>query len=244
VSRSDLDTDRLERRLEAPVIVAALLTIPLTLAQAQGREGGWVVAGDWVVWAVFALEYLIMVAVVGDRWHYTRRNWFNVAIVILSFPALPELFALLRLARLARLTRLFRLVRLLTVTARGLRGMKMALGHRGLFYVVAFTTVLVLAGGAAISLMEPDSFPGGFWTGVWWGVVTATTVGYGDVAPVSAGGRLIAVVLMFAGVGLVATVAASVAAYFVGKDEKGTAEMEERLDRIEASLAEIRRRLN
>ena len=84
VSRRDLDTDRLERRLEAPVIVAALLTIPLTLAQAQGREGGWVVAGDWVVWAVFALEYLIMVAVVGDRWDYTRRNWFNVAIVILS----------------------------------------------------------------------------------------------------------------------------------------------------------------
>ena len=244
MSRSDLDADRLERRLEAPVIVAALLTIPLTLAQARGRDGGWVVVGDWVVWAVFALEYLIMVAVVRDRWHYTRRNWFNVAIVILSFPALPELFALLRLARLARLTRLFRLVRLLTVTARGLRGMKMALGHRGLLYVVAFTTVLVLAGGAAISLMEPDNFPGGFWTGVWWGVVTATTVGYGDVAPVSGGGRLIAVVLMFAGVGLVATVAASVAAYFVGKDERGTADMEERLNRIEASLAEIRRRLD
>ena len=47
---------------------------------------------------------------------------------------------------------------MLTVTARGLRGMKMALGHRGLLYVVAFTTVLVLAGGAAISLMNRTTF--------------------------------------------------------------------------------------
>ena len=236
------DVERLERRLEIPVILAALLTIPLTLAQARGVESDWLIAGDWAVWSIFTIEYAIMMAVVPDRWRYTRRNWFNVAIIVLSFPALPALFALARLARLARITRLFRLLRLVGVTIRGLHALKATLGRRGLIYMVAVTLVLVFGGGAALSLIEPESVPGGFWTGVWWGIVTATTVGYGDVSPVTWGGRLIAVALMIAGVGLVATVAAAVAAYFVGKEEGSElADIKEQLARMEAALDEIRR---
>ena len=83
-----------------------------------------------------------------------------------------------------------------------------------------------------------------FWSGVWWAVVTATTVGYGDIAPTSPGGRAIAVVLMLVGVGLVATLAAAIAAYFVGKDDESESQaVEQRLERIEAVLEEIRRRI-
>ena len=74
----------------------------------------------------------------------------------------------------------------------------------------------------------------------WWAIVTVTTVGYGDKFPVSAGGRAVAIVLMFVGIGLIGVLIATVASYFVeqGADEDRV-ELIERLDRMEAMLIEL-----
>ena len=67
--------------------------------------------------------------------------------------------------------------------------------------------------------------------------MTVTTVGYGDISPVTAGGRLVAIALMLSGVGLTATLAAAVAARFVGEDERlQVQEVKARLEAIEAKL--------
>jgi voltage-gated potassium channel len=229
--------ERIETRLEAVVLLAVLATIPLTIAQVRGAAGpGWV-AADWAVWTVFTVEYAVMMLVVPDRWGYTRRNWLNVAVIVLSFPLLPALMAMTRLVRLVRLTRLFRLFRLLAVTGRGLHALRLVLGRRGLLYVVAVSVFLVFAGGAFLSSVEPEQVEGGFWSGVWWAVVTVTTVGYGDVYPKTGQGRAVAVALMLAGVGLLATVAASIAAYFVGtQEDDALARIDARLERIERAL--------
>ena len=72
---------------------------------------------------------------------------------------------------------------------------------------------------------------------LWWAIVTTTTVGYGDIAPETGTGRLIAVVLMLAGTALIATVAASVSAYFIGVERTEEYEdIKDRLDRIERIL--------
>ena len=96
--------------------------------------------------------------------------------------------------------------------------------------------------GAIMSLVEPQTVKGNLWDGMWWAVVTATTVGYGDIAPTSLQGRLVAVALMLFGIGLTATLAASVAAYFV-KADQGGADLNEvvaRLQRVEALLVELK----
>jgi voltage-gated potassium channel len=95
--------------------------------------------------------------------------------------------------------------------------------------------------GAVMSLVEPQTVRGDMWDGMWWAVVTATTVGYGDISPSSPPGRLVAVALMLFGIGLTATLAASVAAYFV-KQDKGDdmAEVVARLDRMERLLRQRR----
>ena len=222
---------KLERPLDFLVILAAIGTIPLTVVQTRGIDEIWVTAADWLIWAVFLVEYWLMVTMMKDRWAYTRRNWLSVSVIILSFPALPHLLALVRLTRLVRL---LRLIRVLLVTTRAIQAMRVSLAGQGLLYVATLTTILTLAGGGLLAVLELD---GDFWTGVWWAVVTVTTVGYGDIAPATLGGRLLAVLLMLCGLGLLATLAASISSYFIGSsEEEHMQRITERLDRIERLL--------
>src|SRR5688572_1388372 len=93
---------RLERALGVGVVVAALATLPLMVAEEIGVDAGLVVTADWLIWSVFLAEYAILLVLAEDRASYARRSWWVAAIVVLSFPALPELLGLVRLARLAR----------------------------------------------------------------------------------------------------------------------------------------------
>jgi len=227
---------RIQRLLQFTVVIAALATVPLTIAQTKGTGGALAETADWTIWSIFVLEYTGMMAMTAGRRAYARANWLTLAIIIISFPVLPSLLALVRLARLARLARLIRPAAML---ARGLPAFRAVLGRRGLPYVAALAAILVFACGGALAALE-GSTVGSFWEGIWWAVVTVTTVGYGDIAPTTLGGRLLAVVLMVAGIGLISAVTASVAAYFVGRDETPDfSELARRLDRIERLLAEL-----
>jgi voltage-gated potassium channel len=224
---------RTEAILEWGVVLGALATIPLTIAQEAGANS-WVVVGDWIVWVIFLVEYVVMIGLADNRSAYAKSNLLSVAVIVLSFPALPTVLALTRLARLTRLTRI---IRVFAVAARGARALGQVLGRRGFLYVAGVCGILILTGAAVMLLAEPDSVPRGYWDAVWWAVVTTTTVGYGDISPVSPLGRVIGVILMFAGLGLVATLAASIAAYFVEQDDaEEQADVEARLTRIEALL--------
>lgn len=229
--------NRLERGLELSIVLAALATIPLVIAEERSIAPRITAIGNWIVWCVFLAEYLILMALASDRLKYARYGWFNATIVVLSFPQFPSLLAVVRLARLARL---FRLLRLSVVALRGLSGLRSALGRPGLIYMAGATLFLVLAGGALLYLLEPEAVEGNVWNGLWWAVVTATTVGYGDVYPTTGAGRVVGIAVMLAGIGLVSTLAASIAAHFV-KQEEG-AELDtlvQRLERIEALLQRV-----
>ena len=109
---------------------------------------------------------------------------------------------------------------------------------RGLICVAAVTTLLILVGGACLSILEPETVKGGYGDGIWWSVVTATTVGYGDISPSTFWGRIIAIILMLVGIGLMSTLAASITSYFVQQTANTEfKELSERLDRIESMLA-------
>jgi voltage-gated potassium channel len=126
---------------------------------------------------------------------------------------------------------------------RGLGELRQVLARRGLVFVGITTVLLILAGAAALELVEPKTVRGGFLDGIWWAIVTASTVGYGDIAPATFGGRAIAVVLMLSGIGLISTFSASVTSYFVGQQEAADLkEVRERLARIERMLAEMTQR--
>ena len=95
------------------------------------------------------------------------------------------------------------------------------------------TLVVALAGGVLIRLTDHDAFPT-VWTGLWWSIQTVTTVGYGDVVPNSAAGRMTAAVVMLAGISFIAVTTAAITNAFVS-----AAARRRGMDRDAPMLAEI-----
>jgi voltage-gated potassium channel len=227
----------LGRAINAAVFLGALATVPVIVLQEYGEQGLWLAAADWTIWTVFLLEYSIELWLTGDRRKYVRRNWLSPMVLVLSFPALPNLLGTVRLARLARA---FRFARLAGVTFRGLTELRAALASRGLVFLALTTSALIVAGGAALTVLEPKTIRGGVIDGIWWAIVTASTVGYGDIAPSTTPGRLIAITLMLSGVGLISTLGACITTYFVGQQESAELrEMRDRLARMEGMLERL-----
>ena len=83
-----------------------------------------------------------------------------------------------------------------------------------------------------------------FWDGVWWAVVTVTTVGYGDLYPHTVPGRIIGIVVMLLGIGFLAVLTATVASHFVQVDQQSeSSQVLETLQRIESDVAELKAQL-
>lgn len=192
----------------------------------------WIQTFDWAIWGVFLVELLFR-----SFWKRVgfRTSLLLAVIVILSFPLLP---AALGLVRIVRLSKVLRLARLVGATGRGMAGMRSVLGRGSVIYAGAISILILLAGAAGISLLEPQTVHGGFEDGVWWAIVTATTVGYGDIAPTTFFGRSIAVLLMFTGVGLISTLSASITTHLLGQQENAEqAAIKSQLDRLEKLLS-------
>ena len=91
------------------------------------------------------------------------------------------------------------------------------LRRENLFRLMGVIVVLVLTGAAGLMYFEEDR---PFHDALWWAIVTLTTVGFGDISPVSLGGRLIGVVLMFFGIGVLGTFTGTIASAFVAQRQR------------------------
>jgi voltage-gated potassium channel len=221
----------MQERLEWPVVIAALLTIPILVIQESHFGEPWQTVGailNWATWSTFFIEAVVMLSVVPRRRDWLRSHIVDVAVIVLTPPFAPAVWQagrVFRLVRLLRLVRVFSIRRLLS-----LEGMKYAA-------LVAAGTVVV--GGAIFAGVEKDQHLT-TWDGVWWAVTTVTTVGYGDIYPRTDSGRIIAMTIMLVGIGFVALLTAFIADRFVHQ-QKDTQAKE---DQILAELRAIRKRLD
>ena len=219
------------RRLDFLVVLAALATIPVIVFQENNTNDLAISICDWIIWAIFFGEFLFGLVVSQKRSKYILHQWMSVTVIIVSFPLLPDFLAYIRLARI---TRILRLLRIVSVTGRGLSAMRSSLATQGLMYVAGLTTLFTISAAALMTVIEGKTENWSFFDSLWWAVVTVTTVGYGDIAPASPMGRLLAVALMLCGLGLLSTLAAAISAYFVGSEtDKDLSEIKNRLANIE-----------
>ena len=115
--------------------------------------------------------------------------------------------------------------------------------RRAAVIIAGFTVMITLAGGILVRLIDHREYHT-FGKGLWFALQTVTTVGYGDVTPKQPSGRIIATVVMLAGIGFLAVITASVTASLVEGSrrrfvDKSDAEMSDRLGEVSERLARI-----
>ena len=194
---------RFDRRMRLPIIVSAIL--PLIIVP---ESNGWVgVVVGIVTWLVFLVDYVVHVRHIY-RYRRTGLGRFDLFVVIATAPwfLLPGahaggLVVLLRLARLARLA----------MASRGAHRLFQRLGR-----VAAVAGGVVVVGSVVAYYAEHSTNPEFATVGdaLWWGIVTITTVGYGDIVPKTTTGRWAAVVIMVTGIAVLGVLAGSLASFF------------------------------
>ena len=191
----------------------ALLMVPLVVIQESSTDAEvllWAERLSALIWVGFVVEYLYLFRLADNRRRFVRAHWFDLLIIVLTPPValLPnELEAL-------RALRALRVVRVLAVIGRANHTLRRFLRRDSLPYVIALSVFVVLLGGLTIHALEPETAPS-VGDGLWWAAATLSTVGYGDIAPKSFLGRVLAVAIMVIGVSVFAVLTAGIASLFV-----------------------------
>ncbi|AKG03515.1 ion transporter [Salimicrobium jeotgali] len=164
------------------------------------------------VWIIFFTDVLIRFIAAEKKWQYIKKNPIDI---IAALP-LDAIF------QTARIVRLFRVLRFFAVSRKYLGTLFSIIKTNGLDLVLSVSFILVF--GAAIVVKEFEPTITTYMDGVWWSVVTTTTVGYGDISPETGIGRMVAIVLMLVGIGLIGMITSSITTFFltdgVKKDER------------------------
>jgi voltage-gated potassium channel len=226
--------ERYEHRTEWPLAAVAIAFLGLysvqVLAQPRGLTARAVELTMLGLYCIFVADYAARLYLAEPRGRWFFRHLHDLALVLLPF---------------MRPLRLLSLAVVIDVLQR-------AVGHtiRGkvIVYTICGAAVLIYAGSLAILQAEryqPGAKITSFGDAVWWAITTVTTVGYGDLSPVTTMGRVVAVALMVGGITLVGTVTATLASWIVQRvAEEDTANEAATRAQIEELRVEVRRLAN
>lgn len=160
--------------------VLAALVIPALLLESAADQPELQLAGqalNWVIWLALCAEFLVRLAIAPARLRFTRRSWFDLALIVLTPPFLASEVA--QGGRSLRLVRLLRLLRSGAVLALAVRRVRHAFARHKFHYVAVLGISTVAIGAGAIYVLETgqNEAIGSLADALWWAVVTTTTVG-------------------------------------------------------------------
>ena len=212
---------------------AALAIVFVALAFVPAAPGtsveNTIIAIEWLITGIFVAEFSTRLWAAESRRAYVRGHWIDLVSCV------PPV----RWFRAFRLLRLLRLVRAFAGVGRAMTRLDRLARHKGLVWLlVAWVGVMLLcAVGLYIAEQGVNPAVDAPLDALWWGLTTMTTVGYGDVYPVTDEGRLAAGVLMILGIGLYSVITATITSFLLvgDSDAVNVADQLERLAALHAS---------
>ena len=193
------------------VILLSILLVMLESIESIGTKYAYILdVAEWVITILFSIEYLARIISVEKPKTYVF-SFYGIIDLLSTIPKYISLFALgthslvaLRALRLLRVFRILKLTRFIGESANFGKALKRSRAKIAVF--ISFVIVLCIILGTVMYLVESNEGSGftSIPRSVYWAIVTLTTVGYGDIAPITALGQFIASLIMILGYGIIA----------------------------------------
>jgi voltage-gated potassium channel len=191
------------------ILLSVLAVLLESVAKIQEEYGTWLYGIEWFFTLLFTLEYGLRLSSVM-RPHRYALSFFGIIDLLAIIPTFLSFFfvgaqslLVIRVLRLLRLFRVFKLTRYMG-EARFLVAALKASRYKITVFLLTVTSVVVIMGALMYLIEGPASGFTSIPRGIYWSIVTMTTVGYGDIAPQSIVGQTLAAVLMIMGYGIIA----------------------------------------
>ena len=202
-----------ERAFDGALIAAILLSVAVVILDSvpavNARYGRYLLVAEWVFTVLFTIEYVVRLWAADRGLAYARSFYGLVDLgsiaptyLAIFFPAGRFLVALrvLRVLRVFRILKLAQYVEEASVLAQAIRASK----HKITVFISTVLSVVIVVGSLMFMIEGAESGFTSIPQGIYWAIVTMTTVGYGDLAPQSVLGKVLASVLMVVGYGVIA----------------------------------------
>ena len=216
------------RWTNVPLLCIAIGSLPLLLLEIVAHrlsdsDQTFLTVVNVTVFFAFAIDYVVELAVTYERKSYVRTQWGSLLIVITQFLALLPALGFLGILRGVRALRVIAaLSRILAIGMASKEQGRNFFREKAASLAFGIAGLTLLSSAAAFTIAEDVGSGrriGSFFDALWWAVATITTVGYGDIYPVTAAGRIIAVFTMVVGVSTLAVVTARIAQFLFGAEK-------------------------
>lgn len=219
-----------EERSSTPMFVASVLYLlafaaPIMSTRIQEPYDAYLNIIQMILWGLFAADYCIRLYLAPRRLYFITHNLMNLAIVLLPAWRIVSFLSMIYMTANRQYKRLSEL------------GMKL-FGYTAIFIIMFALSIY------SVESSEPGAMIRDLPTAYWWMFTTLTTVGYGDVYPVTGIGRVIAVIVMLYGGGLVAVATGALASWIIekfgGREEQEYPATKADVDDLRQEISELR----
>lgn len=192
------------------ILISVLIVLFESVPSFRDKYEGELYVVEWIFTIIFSIEYILRIIISPKPWNYIK-SWWGIIDLVSILPTFISLFlspgyASFRVIRAFRLLRIFRILKLSRFTSES-----QALAHslKASYYKIMvflfFVLMMMILAGTLMYIIEGgengfDSIP----ESIYWAIVTTTTVGYGDISPITPLGKMLASLMMIIGYAIIA----------------------------------------
>ena len=212
-----------QKKIELPMLVLSFFWLCILIAELVYTGNKWLHNIGTILWAVFILYFLMRLMIVGSRRAFLKKNWLFAAAVLVSVARFFPILQSFPITRLVTATFGMQVIWIFASADQGMRSIRRILGSRGVGYILAFTSVVMVAGAAGILHFEQVSdaperiqtFP----RALWWTTMQMTNIG-SAYSMKSQGGRAICLLISVYAAAMFGYLTALFASFFIDREIK------------------------